>query len=1251
MRPIRWTAAAVGLAVVLNLAAVPAGASPPSRPTPAAQAGAASKLVRLTLITGDHVSVTSVPGRPDQIVFEPGRGSGSTAAVTSFVAGHTVVVPSAAEADVLSGRLDRTLFDVTTLIAEHRDDAGSATVPVIIRYAGSPATALGRARQGVVPGGAKARVLTSIGARATSVPKNAIADFWASLTPGPSDRVAATIQRVTLDRQYKASLDQSVPQIGGPAAWQRGLTGKGVKIAVLDTGLDTGKAPGEAQTHADFAGRIAATANFSDSTDTADRYGHGTHVASIAAGTGAASGGKYKGVAPDATLLIGKVLDDYGNGSTSGIIAGMEWAAAQGATIANLSLGGDPSDGTDELSLAVNRISHDTGMLMVIAAGNCWDSGPGQVSAPASADAALAVANLQRDGSVNDTSCRGPRAGDGALKPEISAPGTDIVAARSEGTTIGTPVGDFYTTLSGTSMASPHVAGTAALIAQAHPDWKADQLKNRLISTADPQDGSGVFEQGAGRVDADQSTDDSVTVDTAKLDLGRLAWPYPATDPVSRELSYSNPTGTPVTLQLAASLEPAKATPKLSTSQLVVPAHGSAKVTVTADRAGGGTGAFSGRITATAAGADPLVTLIGWVAEPELHNLTIKGVLRSGGPADADLILTRLDGPPLGSESSPRLRNGTVTVRVPPGKYAVSGAYVDPATDARQRQVILLVSPETSVTTDTTVTLDARLAKPVSFSVRGRAGLSPRSHELINLRKNAAGEVIESLSVYASETNDMFATPTPATTSGSSEFSSVARLEVPPYQARVDGTGFPAYQMSFAPRLTGTKTLPLYDAGTGTPDELAGAAGKLAMIAWTGTPLSGDLVLAAQQAGAAAVLFYDQDLAGVAPDDYRISGWQDDTRIPVLRTTRVAAQDLLARLKTGPVQVRLTGVAASPVVYDLMVPWKNRIPADLRVAVDPSRLARVDETFGSHVPDNNIQEYRWGYSPAGITSVGSALPLFKAPARRTSYLLANEVRWSGHIIQGHGDGSAYFEAMTSPRRYQPGARSSVGWTMPVANSGLPATPHDWLGVHQEEGELQVALSPFGHGPEVSGGSFAQFDQSRLTVDRNGVQVADTREGAATAIDAPAEAADYKVSLDTRREFEDWKYSTRVQSVWSFRSSGSATEVMPLVLADLDVPKADDLNRVQTGVPVSVTLGLRHQTGPKGSAFTSASLEISYDGTTWTPVPLEKTAPGRYRATVNHPAAKAGTSPSLRLTATDSSGGKLQQEVTKAYGLK
>lgn len=115
---------------------------------------------------------------------------------------------------------------------------------------------------------------------------------------------------------------------------------------------------------------MAAAKNFSTSPDTTDKYGHGTHVASIAAGTGARSKGRFKGVAPGAELLNGKVLSDEGYGDDSGIIAGMEWAAEQGADVVNLSLGGGDTPEADPMEAEINKLSAEKGILFAVAAGN-----------------------------------------------------------------------------------------------------------------------------------------------------------------------------------------------------------------------------------------------------------------------------------------------------------------------------------------------------------------------------------------------------------------------------------------------------------------------------------------------------------------------------------------------------------------------------------------------------------------------------------------------------------------------------------------------------------------------------------------------------------------------------------------------------------------------------------------------------------------------------------------------------------------
>jgi len=177
--------------------------------------------------------------------------------------------------------------------------------------------------------------------------------------------------------------------------------------------------------------------------------------------------------------------------------------------VVNMSLGGPPSDGIDPLSDALTQITDRTGTLFVVAAGN--EGAAYTVGSPGLAPAALTVGAVDRDETLAEFSSRGPTAGDLGLKPEITAPGVGIVAARATGTTMGSPVDALYTAASGTSMATPHVAGAAALLAQQNPDWSGRRLKDALISTAEPNPELGVYAQGGGRVDVARAVNQTVT--------------------------------------------------------------------------------------------------------------------------------------------------------------------------------------------------------------------------------------------------------------------------------------------------------------------------------------------------------------------------------------------------------------------------------------------------------------------------------------------------------------------------------------------------------------------------------------------------------------------------------------------------------------------------------------------------------------------------------------------------------------------
>ena len=233
----------------------------------------------------------------------------------------------------------------------------------------------------------------------------------------------------------------------------------------------------------------------------------------------------------------------------------MEWAARDvDAEIVSMSLGStEPSDGTDPMAQAVKTLSQETGALFVIAAGNT--GAPSSIGSPGAADSALTVGAVDSADEAAYFTSAGPRHGDQALKPDLSAPGVDILAARSR---LAAGSGD-YTAMSGTSMATPHVAGVAALLAEQHPDWTGAQLKDALMSTSKGLDAS-AYVLGAGRVSVPEAMKADVTA-TGSADLGFHAWPYESNEPVTRTVTYSNSSDKAVELRLSVGARPTGSSP------------------------------------------------------------------------------------------------------------------------------------------------------------------------------------------------------------------------------------------------------------------------------------------------------------------------------------------------------------------------------------------------------------------------------------------------------------------------------------------------------------------------------------------------------------------------------------------------------------------------------------------------------------------------------------------------------------------
>ncbi|MGC9671156.1 S8 family serine peptidase [Planosporangium sp. 12N6] len=757
-------AAVAVLAVTTLLGGVhPATARPTtagSHPVPG------TRVDTVTLITGDRVRLTGRSGTEIVVGVEPAPGRAHIGFLRRTHTGRNgtdiSIVPADAEPLLAARRLDPRLFDVTELRRQGLADA-SPTLPLIVTYAPTAGVPAAPATAPATAGATRA--LPSINGAAIATDRRHRGEFWRWLTTSPGPRATAAaptldpaITGVWLDARARPTLDVSAPQIGAPTAWSTGLTGAGVTVGILDTGVKAD--------HPDLAGKVVEARDFTGTRpDAGDDVGHGTHVAGIIAGTGAASDGKYRGVAPDAKLISAKVCVAYGC-PDSAVIAAMEWIAPK-VRVVNLSLGGDASDGTDPVSQAVNTLTARYGTLFVAAAGNdrSLDAPDplASITAPAAADAALAVGSVTGQDRTSPFSPTGPRRGDYAIKPDVAAPGSDIVSARAPGTPAGdlAPVDAAYTTMSGTSMAAPHVAGAAAILAQQHPDWTAGRLKHTLTGTATPT--AGVFDQGAGRVDVARAVTQTVSTTSGSLTYGAFTWPHNQA-PATRTVTYRNDGTAAVTLTLHLTVTGPDGKPApaglftAQASQVTVPAHGSADVGVTVDPAAGGAGLYGGRLTAAATGVTVQTALDAFV-EPESHTLNVRLVSRTGHfSVGVGQVVDTRTGVAYGIRFA---ADGTGTARLPRARYDLNAfdLSTDPTNPDRPYTVTLLSRTDLAVDADTTVTLDATAGRPVDAVVDNPAARR-QSAEMGVVSGNPAGDRTTATSWLAGPQHQLFAVPT-----------------------------------------------------------------------------------------------------------------------------------------------------------------------------------------------------------------------------------------------------------------------------------------------------------------------------------------------------------------------------------------------------------------------------------------------------------------------------------------------------------
>ncbi|MFJ4333456.1 MULTISPECIES: S8 family serine peptidase [unclassified Streptomyces] len=1238
MRRIRLLAAiSAGLALAAGaVAPVPALAGTPRQDTVATAADRGAATVKL--ITGDSVTVTRAGDGRQAASVTPGPGRKGVLFRTFEQDGHVTVLPSDADALVAAGRLDRDLFDVTALLAQRYDTAHTDALPLIVERTGGVAASsvnllTDLARDGSV------RELESIDARAVRVDDADLGRFWKRLVPagGQRAKAAATTPRVWLDGRVGASLDRSTAQIGAPDVWSAGYRGDGVKVAVLDTGAD--------QSHPDLAGRVAAARDFSGSTGTGDVFGHGTHVASIVGGSGAASGGSRRGVAPAAQLLIGKVLGDDGFGSESQVIAGMEWAADQGADVVNMSLGSSgATDGTDPMSQALDDLSRSTGTLFVVAAGNEGEQGPRTVGSPGAADAALTVGAVDRDDSLAPFSSRGPRLGDDAVKPDVTAPGVGIVAARAAGSAMGDPVDEHYTAASGTSMATPHVAGAAALLAQRHPDWSGAQLKDALISTAVTVDGQKVTEQGGGRIDVRAASLGAVTA-TGTLVLG----PFTSQDttPVTSRVKYTNSSDQDVTLSLAVELAteggkaPAEGSARLGSDSVRVPAGASAEVPLTVDPARAGQGKFYGYVTArTADGSVAAHTTLSLVVHGPTHRITVKTLDKDGNQVQ--------DLPTIwGAEGFVGYTDPAAAVaEVEEGVYQLNTSWTTSAEDGQELRHVVL--PEVKVTKDMTVTLDARKTVPVEIRTprpaEQRGILSYQTYREIGGRSLTQG------TMYFDIAERLYISPTAKVTEGTFEFASRWQLVAPLIQAKVSRTRFDlgAYYMPASPLFPerGAR-LTAVDAGDAADPDFGSARGKVAVVDNPTGAGERALVERAAAAGVRAVIL-------VHFDDNGWTRWRptgERNALPTLRIGKGPGAELRARIARGSTEVTFSGTARSPYLYDVMQVSEQQVPERVVHTVSARNSAVVRTTYADNGVTGWASEQRFGWRPYQDTAWLQYTRFVPLGFERTEYVSAGGTTWQHlvhHTTTFDVDQPLIAGMRDDPRGYRAGEQPRETWQGAVVRPSIPAgttTP-----TVRDGNVLRLRVPEFtdsqaGHWSPISGG-----DAASAVLYRDGERV----DGVASAwqnVAVPAERARYRLDMETSRDSEAWTRGVATSTSWSFESGRTdAATPLSLLQLDYDVP-VDVRNSVRGTRSHRIDVRVRAQEGLPVPRGVSVRVEASYDdGRTWSTARTHAHGHHSFRASLTPPAHRESWV-TLRVTARDSAGDSVRQTVQRAYAVR
>ena len=1262
------------------------------------------------LITGDVVHLTA---DGDVAGVTPGQRPDGSITQYSVVTSQTQTYVIPADVSSLVGdQLDRELFNVTKLASY--DLNADSSIPVIVTHPETVEAATVTKKISTMGVSIKSTLdpmpIQAGEADATSTdgpaPTWTLIDNLDKEATSPTDPVSSDT-KVWLDQKIQLSPMSVTPMattptpawmatIGADVAKSEGFDGTGIKVAVIDSGMDAN--------HPDLAGQIIASKDFTGSGSTSDPVGHGTFVASEIAGTGKASNGQYAGVAPGAKLINARVIDRTGGGYDSDMMSGLQWAAQQGANIVNMSLGDYTTmdDGTSVLSQFVNQIARQYGCLIVVAAGN--EGAPQTVSTPATADEALSVGATLQDGTLAWFSSTGPRRGDGAVNPQIMAPGAGTVTLDRNGNPVRDRYGDPQTSglvaagsgttgyisdgYFGTSMAAPLVAGAAALVAQADPGLNRTGIKASLMAGASPlPDGSDPFQQGAGLLNIPAAIHAPVTTSPSQLNFGTVTSSLPAQ--TTRTLTYTNTSSQAETFALSSSLSfttsrgaptsgysassstatvsgtggtssnvsvsiSAPATSDqilLSTDTITVPASGSASITVTINPAAFSAGYVGGYVIATSPDTT-LRTPLGWANQSKMYTLTITANDKDGAlgdPAKGDVTLVNMD---TGATQVVSPVTSRMTASVVGGHY-VAVASLTKANTLDGTDATLVESPVLTISSNTSVTLDGRTAQPADVqtdlpTADGQPNLV-LSATSPSLSYKYARFVTSDRGVLS--TDRVFVTPV---SDSAWQLSSLAWLPEPTLEASAQACG--------------TSTLPVESAGATLPAgqyawtltpasslPLPSASGKAAVLARWGTGLTASTARqwadAARSSGYAALIIATDTATATRSSLADALGTQPS--LPVLVTTTAAADQLSPADGTATMNVLSR---TQPAYYYLLAKdfsLSQNQPYTLSGSAATTAAVTVQHRAMTANPSwTDVFTYRPGSGNGVITGGG-----FTLATVASSYVahVSADLTWTASSVSPGMANLALAQSVVPARLYRAGDSSTITFGTQVHSAALsPDQP-----MVRTADTLRAGIPGYvdGLGLFDTGRQAypADFGTSSLTLKNltTAASIPLTLDAATQTVSAsvPSTSQSFELDQATVTSPGYWALSGSVNTQWTWQSqttSGATTQ--PLLQVWYELPDLDANNAGSPKQTVVVHVG--QQAGSAALSLGQVSLQASTNnGNAWTDVPLQAAsgadsgaASASYTGTI---AASNGATVSLKSSVQAGTSG-FAQTVTNAY---